>query len=212
MLTAGRLRGSLDGAGPGHRCGRDQPGIGKAAWILARVEVVEENDGSAHDRDKGGDQHEYRSLGVHLAVSQICCIAPVKPAPDQQPRQIPSIILSTLASSRSIEGLVPSSGPFMAPLPVPDDESAVPNELVPGAAALVPKAPPPIMDIECEPIPPPRANAAVVERLTHRATQTIESFFMSKLPRMRSTRRSIADDASDVGSKFAGATKLNFIR
>jgi hypothetical protein len=25
---------------------------------------------------------------------------------------------------------------------MPDDESAVPNELVPGAAALVPKAPP----------------------------------------------------------------------
>ena len=48
-------------------------------------------------------------------------------------------------------GLVPSGGPFIGPSPVPDDESAVPSELVPGAAALVPKAPPvmdiPVMDI-----------------------------------------------------------------
>ena len=34
---------------------------------------------------------------------------------------------------------MPSSGPFIAPSPVPDDESAVPKELVPGAAALVPE-------------------------------------------------------------------------
>ena len=60
----------------------------------------------------------------------------------QQPRQIDPIILSTFASSRSIAGLVPSSGPFVAPWPVPDDESAVPAELVPGAAALLPEAPP----------------------------------------------------------------------
>ena len=38
-------------------------------------------------------------------------------------------------------GLVPSRGPFMGWL-VPDDASAVPSEFVPGAAALVPKAPP----------------------------------------------------------------------
>src|ERR1700690_2432510 len=81
----------------------------------------------------------------------------------QQPRQIDSIILSTLASSRSMAGLVPSSGPFMGPWPTPDDESAVPSELVPGAAALLPKAPP-IADIPCDPMPPPRANAAVAER------------------------------------------------
>jgi hypothetical protein len=36
---------------------------------------------------------------------------------------------------------VPSSGPFMGPWPTPGDESAVPNELVPDVAALVPKAP-----------------------------------------------------------------------
>jgi hypothetical protein len=60
----------------------------------------------------------------------------------QQPRQIDVIILSTFASSRSMAGLVPSSGPFWGPLPTPFDESAVPNELVPGAAGLVPKAPP----------------------------------------------------------------------
>ena len=47
--------------------------------------------------------------------------------------------------------MVPSSGPFMGPVPTPSDASAVPSELVPGAAALVPKAPPvvdiPVMDI-----------------------------------------------------------------
>jgi len=32
--------------------------------------------------------------------------------PDQQPRQIDDIILSTFTSSRSMTGLVPSSGPF----------------------------------------------------------------------------------------------------
>jgi hypothetical protein len=62
--------------------------------------------------------------------------------PVQQPRQIDPIILSTLASSLSIAGLVPSSGPFVGPWPTPDDESAVPAELVPGAAALLPEAPP----------------------------------------------------------------------
>jgi len=46
----------------------------------------------------------------------------------QQPRQIDPLILSTFASSRSIAGLVPSSGPFMG-LPVPDDESAVPRRV-----------------------------------------------------------------------------------
>jgi hypothetical protein len=64
------------------------------------------------------------------------------PHDHQHPRQIDPIALSTAASSRSMAGLVPSSGPFMGPSPTPDDESAVPNELVPGAAALVPKAPP----------------------------------------------------------------------
>ncbi len=38
----------------------------------------------------------------------------------------------------------------MGPWPMPDDESAVPNELVPGAAALLPKAPP-VADIWCDP-------------------------------------------------------------
>jgi|tagenome__1003787_1003787.scaffolds.fasta_scaffold20973843_5 hypothetical protein len=71
----------------------------------------------------------------------------------QQPLQIDPIILSTFASSRSMAGLVPSSDPFIGPSPVPDDESAVPSELVPGAAALVPKAPP-VTDILCDPIPP----------------------------------------------------------
>jgi len=64
-------------------------------------------------------------------------VKPCRVVPDQQPRQIDPIIFSTLASSRSMAGLVPSTGPFIA-RPEPDDESAVPNELVPGAAALLP--------------------------------------------------------------------------
>src|ERR1700760_3074308 len=96
----------------------------------------------------------------------------------QHPRQIDPMALSTAASSRSIAGLVPSSGPFIGPVPAPDDESAVPSELVPGEAALLPKAPP-VTDI-C-PMPPPRANAAVPERPTQRVTQRMESFFMPKL-------------------------------
>jgi len=106
--------------------------------------------------------------------------------PDQQPRQIDPIIFSTFASSRSMAGLVPSSDPFVGPWPMPDDESAVPDELVPGAAALVPKAPP-VADV-CDPMPPPRANAAAAERLTQRATQRTESFFMPRLPRTRDQR------------------------
>ncbi len=99
----------------------------------------------------------------------------------QQPRQIDPIIFSTLASSRSTPGLVPSSGPFMGPRPTPDDERAVPNELVPGAAALVPNAPP-VMDISCDPIPPPRANAAGVKRPAQSATQRTRRLFMLRTP------------------------------
>jgi hypothetical protein len=51
--------------------------------------------------------------------------------------------------------------------------------LVPGAAALLPKAPP-VTDM-CDPMPPPRANAAVVERPTQRATQRTKTLFMPGL-------------------------------
>src|SRR5437588_5166207 len=69
--------------------------------------------------------------------------------------------------------------------PTPSEASAVPDELVPGAAAVVPKAPP-IIDIWDDPMPcappmPPRANAAVVERPTQRAMQKTKSFVMSTL-------------------------------
>jgi hypothetical protein len=74
--------------------------------------------------------------------SPSCSFRQWTPHDHQHPRQIDPIALSTAAFSRSMAGLVPSSGPFMGPSPTPDDESAVPNELVPGAAALVPKAPP----------------------------------------------------------------------
>lgn len=83
---------------------------------------------------------------------------------------------------------MPSKGPFIG-RPKPDDDSAVPEALVPGAAALLPKAPPvidmPVMDIWEDPIPPLRANAAVVERLTHKAMHRRENFFM---PRLRQSR------------------------
>jgi hypothetical protein len=75
MRAAGRLRGNLDGAGPRHRRGRDQPGVGEALWILARIEVAQENDSCARDCDEACYQQEYSSLGVHLPVSQICWIA-----------------------------------------------------------------------------------------------------------------------------------------
>src|ERR1700681_93086 len=115
---------------------------------------------------------------------------------DQPPRQIDDIILSTFASSRSMAGLVPSRGPFMG-WPVPDDESAVPNELVPGAAGLVPKAPP-VTDIWGDPMPPPRANAAVAERLTQSTTQTTESFFMP-----RHSSYTVTPHEAEVGSQSA---------
>src|SRR6201991_4548658 len=103
----------------------------------------------------------------------------------QQPRQIEFIILSTFASSGSIAGLVSSMG-----WPTPSDESAVPDELVPGAAAVVPNAPPimdmPVIPIWADPMPcappiPPRANAAVVERPTQRTIQRAESSLMPGL-------------------------------
>ena len=78
----------------------------------------------------------------HRAPSDKAFLFDRKAHKSQHPRQIDPIILSTFASSRSMAGLVPSSGPFMGPLPMPDDERAVPNELVPGVAGLVPKAPP----------------------------------------------------------------------
>jgi len=102
------------------------------------------------------------------------CFAGERPL--QHPRQIELIILSTFASSRSMAGPVPISGPFMGPWPMPDDESAVPKELVPGAAALLPKAPP-VTDM-CDPMPAPRASAAAVERPTKSVTQRTESFVM----------------------------------
>jgi hypothetical protein len=39
-------------------------------------------------------------------------------------------------------------------------------------------------------MPPPRANAAMVERLRQRATQRTESFFMPGLPQTRDQRDS----------------------
>ena len=54
-------------------------------------------------------------------------------------------------------------GPFIRRLPTPDVGSAVPSELVPGAAALLPKTPPELLEW-CIPMPCP--EAAPTERLT----------------------------------------------
>lgn len=67
--------------------------------------------------------------------------------------------------------------------PVPDDEIAVPNEFVPGDAALVPNAPP-VTGIDENPDMwpiPPRPNAAVVDKPMTRATHAIDAVFMAKL-------------------------------
>jgi hypothetical protein len=62
----------------------------------------------------------------------------------QHPVQIECNILTTRSSSASTAGSpVPSAGPLsFAPAAPPDDESAVPAELVPGAVGEVPEAPP----------------------------------------------------------------------
>jgi hypothetical protein len=87
-------------------------------------------------------------------------------------------ILATCLSSRSTAGLpVPSGGPFIRPLPRPDEDSAVPSELVPGAAALLPKAPPPELLEWCIPMPAP--EAAPRENHTQSAASEIESFVIS---------------------------------
>ncbi len=71
----------------------------------------------------------------------------------QQPRQIEWIICSALRSSRSAAALPsPSETPTGA---LPPEESAVPDELVPGALGADPKAPPVEDEWWPPPIPPP---------------------------------------------------------
>src|ERR1700688_3298112 len=75
---------------------------------------------------------------------------------------------------------VPSAAPFAA-LPVPEDESAVPAELDPGASGLVPDAPPVVGDEWCMPPPmppPPRLNAATGNRV-ERTTQPTANVLMA---------------------------------
>jgi hypothetical protein len=79
------------------------------------------------------------TASINLTFVKVSGNAPAQK--HQHPRQIEFIILSIFASSGSIAGLVSSIG-----RPTPSEESAVPDELVPGAATVVPKAPP-IVDI-----------------------------------------------------------------
>jgi hypothetical protein len=67
-------------------------------------------------------------VNVHH-ISRFSFRRPLRRMPLQQPRQIDSIILSTFASSRSIAGLVPSSGPFMGPWPMPKMLDGPPNKI-----------------------------------------------------------------------------------
>ena len=63
--------------------------------------------------------------------------------------------------------------------PMSSGESAVPNEFVPGLAALLPNAPP-VIDIACDPMPP-RANAIVLGSTTQATMQTICKGFIFRL-------------------------------
>jgi hypothetical protein len=62
---------------------------------------------------------------------------------------------------------------------MPPDESAVPEELVPGAPTLVPNAPP--VEVEwCIPMPPPPRLKAAVGATMEARTHTVISIFMTK--------------------------------
>jgi hypothetical protein len=62
---------------------------------------------------------------------------------------------------------------------MPPDESAVPEELVPGAPRLVPAAPP--VEVEwCIPIPPPPRLKAAVGTAMEARTHTVISIFMTQ--------------------------------
>lgn len=76
--------------------------------------------------------------------------------------------------------------------PAPDDESAVPSELVPGAAALVPNAPP-VMDMCDGPMPPPPRAYAALEMPMLTATQRMQSVFMTPLLISLSELRNLGD-------------------
>jgi hypothetical protein len=60
-----------------------------------------------------------------------------------------------------------------------------PQEFVPGTATLVPSAPPPEIDM-CDPMPPPRANAAC-ENTRQAAKKRNEPRFMVHTPRVAMT-------------------------
>src|SRR5277367_4659029 len=132
--------------------------------------------------------------------------------PPQHPRQIDCTILETSLSWRSTTGLpVPSAGPLMAaPLP-PDEESAVPAELVPGAAGLVPNAPP-VSTKWCDPTPPPRLYPAV-ERPRESATESPRpkicnffiDFFMASLASIARWQRPICSKGSAAHGFLSGA-------
>jgi len=74
--------------------------------VVARGEAV-----TAGEDPNGLSGYGRLGEGVRCSTIKFFGGAPYQPL-DQQPRQIDVIILSTFASSRSMAGLVPSSGPF----------------------------------------------------------------------------------------------------
>ena len=96
----------------------------------------------------------------------------------QQPRQIDPILRSTFAFSRSMAGMLPCN---RRPRRMSDGR-AVPSELVPGAAGLVPNMPPVAAeDIECDPMLL-CAKAMFAKTPTIVATSGTANIFMLKLP------------------------------
>jgi len=77
--TGGRLWQNLDCASPGQRRGRDHPRADAILRIIARAEIVKEDDSLTRDYDQCGHYHGDQvaapvfSLNFHLPVSPIRC-------------------------------------------------------------------------------------------------------------------------------------------
>ena len=107
--------------------------------------------------------------------------ADVLPSGAQQPWQIdPFTSLSTAASSRATAGLLSRFAPFIW-LPTPDEDRAVPDEFVPGAAGDVPDAPP-VEEWCAPPPPPPLPKLVVVGMAIAAAIQRMETILGMKIP------------------------------
>jgi hypothetical protein len=82
--AAGRNGRNLYCAGPGHRQVRDHSRVAAILRIVARAEVVKEDDSLTQDRDNYGYEHGYFSLSVHLPVSPNCSFHAINVAADRR--------------------------------------------------------------------------------------------------------------------------------